>query len=190
LKQTKYARLCAEESKIEKQLHNSEMEKILLHKQKEVLESTVMANVSALEKILNSKELTNLKQYVLKVAKSVLEHEKIILSAAGVAMARTISANPEYLSFFSRPGALETIALLLLDPGSVGYENEIFRLTKSNLEASADFLAKCILEGTLNTLDSPKYGIERLSGEIGQLMALCIHSPILRRLFKDFPVVP
>lgn len=164
------------------------------------LEYLELKGEKELVSLLKDKDISNLisisreikvrlKQNVLKIGGSILEDKKIILCAAAIAMARTIRANPKYMSLFSDPWALETIALLLLVPGPSGNENELFKLAKSNLAVSSAFLMKCILEGTINTLGSPKYGIERLSAEIGQLMTLFKYSPTAAQFFKDYPAV-
>jgi hypothetical protein len=182
-KQSKYERLCQEELIAEKKVDRLRRYKTSLLEETAILESREKSYRLALEKILNTEELSNLQEIVRKIAKSYLENKKILQCAAAVAIMRTIGNNPEAMAIFSNPATTQTLASLLLDPGSSGDETELFRLASSNLENLIEFLVTGILERTLNSVGNPS--VEQIGTEIDQLLTLHKHSPFLRTLFKN-----
>jgi hypothetical protein len=183
----KYLRLSEEKSMVENQLDKLIKQKGRLLEDIDFLESRYNFYQLAIERIRNSKELTNVQQIVHDTTRSILEDKKILLCASAVAIIRAISTEPQSITLFSDPTATEKLASFFLDPGPPGNEIWIYRVAKSIFENYVDFLAKGIVGCTINTLGDSKYETltEQVSAEIGQLMTLHKHSPFLRSLFRN-----
>jgi hypothetical protein len=187
LERNKCAKLCEEKSLMENQLENLMKQEGRLLELTGILESKYKIYLLAIEKFRNSKELTNVQQIVQNTTRSILENNKILFCATAVAIIRAISTNPQGITLFSDAPATETLASFFLDPGPPGNENWIYQVAHSMFENYVDFLAKGIVESTINTLGDSKYETitDQISAEIGQLMTLHKHSPFLRSLFRN-----
>lgn len=187
LERDKYEKLCEEKSTTVQQVDNLNKQKVRLLEEMGIFESKLKVYQLALEKILNSKEITNLQEIVQNIAKSILDDKKILLGVAAGAIIHTIATNPQSMTFFSNPAAMQTVASLLLYPGPPGNEMELFRLANSTFETNVNFIVKGILGGTINTLGDSKYEseTERLRAEFGQLMTLQKHNSFLSSMFEN-----
>lgn len=187
LERDKYEKLCEEKSTTVQQVDNLNKQKVRLLEEMGIFESRLKVYQLALEKILNSKEITNLQEIVQNIATSFLDDNKIPLGVAAGAIIHTIATNPQSMTFFSNPAAMQTVASLLLYPGPLGNEMELFRLANSTFETNVNFIVKGILGCTINTLGDSKYEseTERLRAEFGQLMTLQKHNSFLSSMFKN-----
>lgn len=183
----KYLQLCEEKSIVENQLNSLEKQKGSLLQETAIFESRYKVYRRCLENICKSKEITNVQQIVQNITRSIFEDKRIIFCAAAVAIIRTISTNPQSMTLFSDPAATEILASFFLHPGPPGNEVWLYKVANSIFENYVDFLAKGIVDNTINTLGDSKYETtaDQLSAEIGQLMTLHKHSPFLSSLFKN-----
>jgi hypothetical protein len=187
LERIKFAKLCEEKSMTENQLDKLIKRKNRLLEDTEFLQPRLAVFQQAIEKLRDSKEITNLQQIVQNTVRSILEDKRILFCASVFAIMRAVSKNPQSISLFSDPAATVTLVSIFLNPGPPGNEILIYKVASSIFENCTDFLAKRIIECTINTFGDSKYEptIEQLSKEFGQLMTLHKHSPFLRSLFRN-----
>jgi hypothetical protein len=187
LERKKYAQLCENRSITENQLDKLMKERSRLIEETGILESRLEVYQLSSEKLRKTKELTNVQQMVQSTTRSILETKNILFCAAAVSIIRAISTNPQSITLFSDPAATETLASFFLNPGPPGNEVWLYKVANSMFENYVDFLAKGIVECTINTLGDPKHEptTEQLSKEFGELMTLHKHSPFLSSLFRN-----
>ena len=187
LERKKYLQLFEEKSIVENQLNSLEKQKGSLLQETAIFESRYKVYRRCLENICKSLELTNVQEIVQNITRSIFEDKRILFCAAAVAIIRTISTNPQSMTLISDPAATEILASFFLHPGPPGNEVWIYKVANSIFENYVDFLAKGIVDNTINTLGDSKYETtaDQLSAEIGQLMTLHKHSPFLSSLFKN-----
>lgn len=187
LERDKYHRLCDEKSMVENQLDKLVKQKGRLAEETGILESRYKVYQLAIEKIRNTKELSNLQETVKNIAKSFLDDNKILLAVASSAICRTIAANPQCVALFSDPNAMETLAFFFLDPGPTGNEIWISKTANSIFEKSIVVLLNGILLGTINTLGDKKFEtyFEKVQAEMAQFSILRKHHPLISGMFEN-----
>jgi hypothetical protein len=187
LERNKYVQLCREKSMMENQLDKLIKQKGRLAEETGILESSLKVYQLAIDKLRNSKEITNLEEIVKNIAKSFLDDNKILLAVASSAICRTIAAIPQSLALFSDPAARETLASFFLDPGPPGNQIWIYKIANSIFEESIAVLMKGILLGTINTLGDKKFEteFEKVKAEMSQFMILRKHHPLISSMFEN-----
>jgi hypothetical protein len=183
----KFARLSEEKSTTENILADLMKRKDRLLKNTEFLYARLTIFRLAIEKLRNSKEITNLEETVKNIARSLLNDNKIVLAASSSAICRTIAANPQCMALFSDPTTTETLALFFLDPGPPGNESWISKTANSTIEANILILMNGILLGTINTLGDKKFAseFEKVKAEMSQFMILSKHHPVISGMFEN-----
>jgi hypothetical protein len=187
LERKKYAQLCEERSTTEDQIDKLMKQKGRLLENTELLQARLTVFRLAIEKLRNSKDITNLQEIVKNIATSLLDDNKILLAVASSAICRTIAANPQCMTLFSDPAATETLAFFFLDPGSPGNEIWISKTANSIIEANIVILMNGILLGTINALGDKKFEtyFEKVQAEMAQFMILRKHHPLISRMFEN-----
>jgi hypothetical protein len=187
LERKNYAQLCEERSTTEDQIDKLMKQKGRLLENTELLQARLTVFRLAIEKLRNSKELTNLQEIVKNIAKSFLDDNKILLAVASSAICRTIAAIPQSLALFSDPASREILASFFLDPGPPGNQIWISKIANSIFEESIAVLMKGILLGTINTLGDKKFEteFEKVKAEMSQFMILRKHHPLISSMFEN-----
>jgi hypothetical protein len=187
LERKKYAQLCEERSTTEDQIYKLMKQKGRLLENTELLQARLTVFRLAIEKLRNSKDITNLQEIVKNIATSLLDDNKILLAVASSAICRTIAANPQCLTLFSDPAATETLAFFFLDPGSPGNEIWISKTANSIIEANIVILMNGILLGTINALGDKKFEtyFEKVQAEMAQFVILRKHLPLISSMFEN-----
>ena len=187
LERNKFAKLSEEKSITENLLGNLMKRKDRLLEYTEFLQARLAVFRLAIEKLRNSKELTNLQEIVKNIATSFLDDNKILLAVASSAICRSIANNPQSLALFSDPTATETLAFFFLDPGPPGNEIWISKTANSIIEANIVILMNGILLGTINALGDRKFEteFEKVKAEMSQFMILRKHHPVVSSMFEN-----
>jgi hypothetical protein len=187
LERIKFAKLSEEKSITENLLGDLMKRKGRLLEDTEFLQARLAVFRLAIEKLRNSKVITNLEETVKNIAKSLLEDNRILLAVASSAVCRTIAANPQCMALFSDPTATETLAFFFLDPGPPGNEIWISKTANSIKEANIVILMNGILLGTINTLGDKKYAseFEKVQAGMAQFMILRKHHPLISSMFEN-----
>jgi hypothetical protein len=183
----KFAKLSEEKSITQNLLGDLMKRKGRLLKDTEFLEARLAVFRQAIEKLRNSKEITNLQKIIKNITTSFLNDNKIVLAVASSAICRTIAATPQSMALFSDPTATETLALFFLDPGPPGNEIWISKTANSIMEANIVNLMNGILLGTINALGDRKFGtlFEKVQAEMSQFTILSKHHPVISGMFEN-----
>ena len=184
LERKKYAQLCEQRSTTEDEINKLMKQKGRLLENTELLQATFRL---AIEKLRNSKDITNLQEIVKNIATSLLDDNKILLAAALSAICRIMAANPQCMTLFSDPAATETLAFFILDPGPPGNQSWISKTANSIFEANIVILMNGILLGTINVLGNKKFEteFEKVKAEMAQFMMLRKHHPLITSMFEN-----
>jgi hypothetical protein len=184
LERKKYAQLCEQRSTTEDEINKLMKQKGRLLENTELLQATFRL---AIEKLRNSKDITNLQEIVKNIATSLLDDNKILLAAALSAICRIMAANPQCMTLFSDPAATETLAFFILDPGPPGNQSWISKTANSIFEANIVILMNGILLGTINVLGDKKFEteFEKVKAEMAQFMMLRKHHPLITSFFEN-----
>jgi hypothetical protein len=187
LERIKFAKLSEEKSTTENLLGDLMKRKGRLLEDTEFLQARLAVFRLAIEKLRNSKDITNLQEIVKNIARSLLDDNKILSAVASSAICRTIAANPQCLTLFSDPAATETLALFFLDPGLPGNEIWISKTANSIIEANIVILMNGILLGTINALGDKKFEteFEKVKAGMAQFMILRKHHPLISSMFEN-----
>jgi hypothetical protein len=187
LERKKYAQLCEQRSTTEDEINKLMKQKGRLLENTELLQARLTVFRLAIEKLRNSKDITNLQEIVKNIATSLLDDNKILLAAALSAICRIMAANPQCMTLFSDPAATETLAFFILDPGPPGNQSWISKTANSIFEANIVILMNGILLGTINVLGSKKFEteFEKVKAEMAQFMMLRKHHPLITSMFEN-----
>jgi hypothetical protein len=187
LERKKYAQLCEQRSTTEDEINKLMKQKGRLLENTELLQARLTVFRLAIEKLRNSKDITNLQEIVKNIATSLLDDNKILLAAALSAICRIMAANPQCMTLFSDPAATETLAFFILDPGPPGNQSWISKTANSIFEANIVILMNGILLGTINVLGNKKFEteFEKVKAEMAQFMMLRKHHPLITSMFEN-----
>jgi hypothetical protein len=187
LERIKFAKLSEEKSITENLLVDLMKRNGRLLEDTEFLQARLAVFRLAIEKLRNSKVITNLEETVKNIARSLLEENRILLAVASSAVCRTIAANPQCMALFSDPTATETLAFFFLDPGPPGNEIWISKTANSIMEANIVILMNGILLGTINALGDKKFEteFEKIKAEMALFMILRKHHPLISSMFEN-----